>query len=84
MEVEILVLVGCNLVLGIKWLHELGVVLWDFEKLFMKFCYGGKEFILYGLPAMQMIKEGPLHMLNKLENKGVILHLLLEEKLGTE
>lgn len=33
LELQVLVLAGCDMVLGIKWLRELGKVLCDFEKL---------------------------------------------------
>ncbi|XP_042950090.1 uncharacterized protein LOC122282205 [Carya illinoinensis] len=79
LELQVLVLAGCDMVLGIKWLQELGKVLWDFEMLTMQFSYGGQEVKLQGLTAAKMIDEGPLTKLNKLENKGIILQLLEEE-----
>ena len=40
---------GCrDLVSGIQWLLTLGVVLWDFQKLQMKFTIKGKKFMLLG------------------------------------
>lgn len=33
---------GCNAVLGVQWLRTLGPVLWDFDKLYMKFMKDNK------------------------------------------
>ena len=39
---------GCNMVLGIQWLAELGPTLWDFNNLRMKFIVDGRKFVLRG------------------------------------
>lgn len=41
MNVFILILIGCDMVLGIQWLRELGPILWNFEELSMKFNHMG-------------------------------------------
>lgn len=37
---------GCDVVLGVQWLKTLGPVLWDFDKLYMKFRRGNTTFCL--------------------------------------
>lgn len=35
---------GCDIVLGVQWLRTLGLVLWDFDKMFMQFVIGTTTF----------------------------------------
>ena len=39
---------GCDMVFGIQWLDELGLTLWDFKNLWMKFIVDGRKFMLRG------------------------------------
>jgi len=39
---------SCEMVLGVQWLASLGPILWDFEKLRMKFKYEGQLVVLRG------------------------------------
>ena len=39
---------GCDVVLGIQWLAELGLILWDSKNLRMKFIVDGRKFALRG------------------------------------
>ena len=36
------------MVLGIQWLAELGLILWDFKNLKMEFMVDGRKFVLTG------------------------------------
>ena len=37
---------GCDMVLGIQWLAQLGPILWDFKNLRMEFSWNGKKMVL--------------------------------------
>ncbi|XP_008239126.1 PREDICTED: uncharacterized protein LOC103337735 [Prunus mume] len=37
---------GCDIVLGVQWLRTLGPILWDFERLTMKFWHGNEQICL--------------------------------------
>ena len=39
---------SCEMVWGVQWLSNLGLILWDFEKLTMAFNYKGKAVVLRG------------------------------------
>ncbi|XP_074283542.1 uncharacterized protein LOC141608089 [Silene latifolia] len=43
-------LVGCDMVLGVQWLSNLGTVKWNFKKLWMTFEYEGQHHMLRGIP----------------------------------
>ncbi|KAL6339187.1 hypothetical protein AAG906_024338 [Vitis piasezkii] len=47
-DLRLIPLVGCNMVLGIQWLVELGPILWDFKNLRMEFMVKGRKFVLRG------------------------------------
>ena len=47
-DLRLIPLVGCNMVLGIQWLVELGPILWDFKNLRMEFMVKGRKFMLRG------------------------------------
>lgn len=38
---------GCDVVLGVQWLHMLGPVLWDFDKMYMKFQQGNLTYYFF-------------------------------------
>ncbi|XP_042983164.1 uncharacterized protein LOC122312586 [Carya illinoinensis] len=77
-NMHVLVLAGCDMVLGIQWLRGLGSILWNFESLIMKFTYQNKEVEIKGLAASQLIEEGDGNKKHKLETRGVLLQLLQE------
>ena len=45
----VLTLMGCDLVLGVHWLRELGLITWDFSKLTMEFTVRNQSRILQGM-----------------------------------
>lgn len=45
-------LASCDMATGIQWLRELGLILWNFKKLTMKFSYGGEIVELQGLEPL--------------------------------
>lgn len=47
---------GCDMVLGVQWLHSLGPIVWNFASLTMQFGYIGKSCTLQG------IMPGSLHV----------------------
>ena len=40
---------GVDVVLGVQWLQSLGIMAFNFQKLFMKFSWEGKEYKLNGI-----------------------------------
>lgn len=47
-DLRLISLGGCDMVLGIQWLAELGPILWDFKNLKMEFTVDGRKFVLRG------------------------------------
>ena len=45
----VLTLMGCDLVLGVHWVKELGHITWDFSKLTMEFTIVNQSRILQGM-----------------------------------
>jgi hypothetical protein len=80
-DLYILPLAGCDMVLGIQWLRNLGPILWDFLTLTMQFVYEEKTCLLEGLAANLnvSIEDDESFTLNRGENKGVLLQLLGDE-----
>lgn len=66
-DMRLLPLGGCDLVLGVEWLAELGPIVWDFKILKMEFTTKGKRHVLRGSTA------GPM----KLVETNRVRHLLL-------
>lgn len=55
----LLILGGCDMVLGIQCLRTLGQILWDFNKLLMRFEVGDISLILEAVsPGKLKIEEG--------------------------
>jgi hypothetical protein len=53
---HLLVLGGCDVVLGVDWMRRLGPILWDFGTLTMKFPYNQREVTLQGMsPAPELL-----------------------------
>ena len=42
-------LMGCDLVLGVQWLRDLGPIIWDFKALTMQFSLHNQQCILHGI-----------------------------------
>jgi hypothetical protein len=74
----VLLLVGCDVVLGIHWLRTLGPILWDFTELRKEFQYGEGTCILHGLKQGPQVSFdwGPHFKLPKQEQKGVLFQLM--------
>ena len=45
----VLPLMGCDVVLCVHWLKQLGPIMWDFNALTMQFAIQGKWFTLHGM-----------------------------------
>ena len=52
----VLTLMGCDIILGVHWLRELGPITWDFSKLTMNFIMAGNNITLQGMV------EGAVHI----------------------
>lgn len=52
----VLLIKGCDMVLGVQWLHSLELIIWNFASLIMQFDYMGEACTLQG------IKPGVLHV----------------------
>ena len=48
-HLHVLLMGGCDLVLGTQWLGTLGVIQWDFKLLTMSFSYNYRQVMLKGL-----------------------------------
>jgi hypothetical protein len=45
----ILLVAGCDMVLGIQWLQTLGPILWDFAELKIQFSFQSQKYVLQGI-----------------------------------
>ncbi|KAF5466832.1 hypothetical protein F2P56_016722, partial [Juglans regia] len=75
-DMYLLVLAGCDVVLGVQWLQGLGSILWNFHTLSMQFNYQDTVVILKGLRGSTLMEEGPVNRATALEKKGVLLQLI--------
>jgi hypothetical protein len=68
---------GANVVLGIQWLHSLGIVAFNFQELFMKFSLEGKEIELRGITGKpgKVISSNGMTKLLKKGHQGIIAQL---------
>lgn len=66
------------MLLEVKWLENLGPIIWDFTQLTMKFVYGGREVALVGLSLKELtIKGSNKSMMTSINRgRGLFLHLL--------
>nr|CAD1843957.1 unnamed protein product [Ananas comosus var. bracteatus] len=57
-DLLLLPLRGCDMVLGVQWLKQLGPILWDFSKLRMEFQFQGQKIVLRGSsgPSLKVIE----------------------------
>ena len=68
---------GIDVVLGVQWLQSLGTIAFNFQELFMKFLWEGKEFELRGIkgkPCKIISSHGMTKILKK-QQRGVIVQL---------
>jgi hypothetical protein len=77
-NLHLLVLGGCDMVLGVDWLSSLGPILWDFVELTMKFSHQSREISLQGLikTANNLVKGEGLLRKAGAECKGIWLQLI--------
>ncbi|XP_042972766.1 uncharacterized protein LOC122304569 [Carya illinoinensis] len=75
-DLYLLVLVGCDIVLGVQWLQGLGSILWNFHNLTMQFTYHDSPIILNGLKGSSLMEEGLFNRPTTLEKKGALLQLI--------
>ncbi|KAG2696289.1 hypothetical protein I3760_07G052400 [Carya illinoinensis] len=69
-DLYLLVLAGCDIVLGVQWLQGLGSILWNFHNLTMQFTYHDSPVILNGLKGNSLMEEGLFNRPTTLEKKG--------------
>ena len=65
---------GVDVVLGVQWLQSLGIIAFNFQELFLKFFWEGKEVELRGIegkPGNIIISTSMTNLLKK-EQRGVI------------
>ncbi|KAH9735939.1 hypothetical protein KPL71_017914 [Citrus sinensis] len=67
-DLRLLPLGGCDMVLGIQWLVELGPVLWDFKELVMEFSVGDRNFVLKGDTPGPTKMVSPKHIQRELQH----------------
>ncbi|KAI5328349.1 hypothetical protein L3X38_027746 [Prunus dulcis] len=60
---------GCDIVLGVQWLRTLGPILWDFERLTMKFWHGNEQICLSSSKP-QPPQPISCHQMDKLLHSG--------------
>jgi hypothetical protein len=67
-------------VLGIQWLRNLWLILWDFLELTLEFCYGAKTIMLKGLYVTRLvvIEVENFPRLARAEKKGLEIPLIEE------
>jgi hypothetical protein len=60
---------GCDIVLGVEWLHTLGPILMDFKALTMKFTQEGQQYQFQGIKigSFEIISS---HRMENIINKG--------------
>ena len=68
---------GSNVVLGFQWLQSLGTVTFNFQKLFMKFSWTGKEYELNSITGKlsNVIRSNGMTKLLKKGHKCVVAQL---------
>jgi hypothetical protein len=68
---------GANVVLGIQWLQSLGTMAFNFQELFMKFSFEGKEIDLRGITRKpsKVISSNDMTKLLKKGHQGIIAKL---------
>jgi len=61
-DILLLLLGGCDLVLGVQWLSTLGIIKWDFDQLKMEFSYSGHPLTLRDIKVQKprLLPQGQL------------------------
>jgi hypothetical protein len=77
-EAFVIVLAGCDMVLGVQWLVSLGSILWNFKYLTMEFSIANNSFRLQGLATPKLLLEATGAAGTGEGNKGIFLQLLNE------
>jgi len=77
-EVFVIVLAGCDMVLGVQWLVSLGSILWNFKDLTMKFSIANNSICLQGLATPKLLLEANDATCMGEGNNGIFLQLLNE------
>ncbi|KAH9699109.1 hypothetical protein KPL71_024219 [Citrus sinensis] len=82
-DMRLIPLGGCDMVLGIQWLSQLGPILWDFKNLWMEFKWEGRRMVLRGSTAGPLKLVSAIHMQKDLKQvpqvaAAHIFSLLLE------
>jgi hypothetical protein len=77
-EFYLISLRGCDMVLRVQWLQNLGPVLWIFSLLTMLYTYRGVTALLEGLGSMELFMEegGQFLKPDTSANKGFLLKLI--------
>jgi hypothetical protein len=89
-EAYMIILAGCDMVLGIQWLVTVGPMIWNFKVLTMEFTIANQSYLLQGLIAPFLWEESDLMGSKGESSKGLFLHLLdnvedyVSEPLGLE
>lgn len=68
-DMYLLVLAGCDVVLGVQWLQGLTSMLWNFHNLTMQFTYQDTVIILKSLRGNTLMEEGAFNRAIALEKK---------------
>ncbi|XP_041016309.1 uncharacterized protein LOC121258846 [Juglans microcarpa x Juglans regia] len=75
-DMYLLVLAGCDVVLGVQWLQGLGSILWNFHNFTMQCNHQNSLVVLKGLRGSTLMEEEAFNRATTLENKGVLLQLI--------
>ncbi|CAA7019723.1 unnamed protein product [Microthlaspi erraticum] len=74
-DVMVIPLGGCDMVLGVQWLHTLGPITFDFKKLEMSFKWEARKILLHGI-KQDSVRHVKAAKLNKLQDEDVQLAML--------
>ncbi|XP_059441736.1 uncharacterized protein LOC132174039 [Corylus avellana] len=75
----------CDIVLGMQWLRTLGPILWDFERMFMRFTWKGREVVIRGMrpPLNRVVEERSLSRELKRKGEGWVCQIRAHERENT-
>ncbi|PRQ30153.1 putative nucleotidyltransferase, Ribonuclease H [Rosa chinensis] len=77
-EVFVLPINGCEVLLGASWLRTLGDIIWNYEKMTMKFSVQGREFMLQGIldNDTALVSGATMTKLLKQEKQAMLIQLM--------